>query len=158
MDFPTAGQRERDLRNGFTMPPEIRFGNIIDVLHRPGWLWHFLTSLRMLLENVRGHATAAKNLFSIIDYTASQFDPSVTWEDADWMIREWNGPFAIKALSLGAKAVMAGRAYLYGLGAGGEAGVDRALQLLITDIKRRLRLVGCTSVQQLDGKYVREIR
>ena len=224
VDFPTAGQRERDLRNGFTVPPEIRFGNIVDVLRRPGWLWHFLTSPRMSLENVRGHATAAKDLFSVIDYTASQFDPSVTWEDAGWMIREWDGPFAIKgilsaddarravaagataiivsnhggrqldhapspisvlpeivdaagdraevildggvrrgsdvikALCLGADAVMVGRAYLFGLGAGGEAGVDRALELLSAEIRRTMALLGCPSVRQLGGKYVREIR
>lgn len=222
VDFPVAGQRERDLRNGFTVPPEIRVSNILDTLLRPGWLWHFLTSPRMSLENVRSHATAGENLFSVIDYTTSQFDPSLTWRDLEWMIREWGGPFAvkgilsaddarravetgataviisnhggrqldhaptpvsvlpeivdavgdqveiildggirrgadvIKALSLGAKAVMIGRAYLFGLGAGGEAGVDRALQLLTEEIKRTLMLVGCSSVKELDEKYVRK--
>ncbi len=221
IDFPVAGQRERDLRNGFTVPPEIRLSNILDTLRRPNWLWGFLTSPRMSLENVREHTTAAENLFSVIDYTTSQFDPSLTWEDVDWMIKEWGGPFAIKgilsvddarrvaeagasavivsnhggrqldhspspisvlpdmvdavgdrvevildggirrgtdvikALSLGARAVMIGRAYLFGLGAGGEAGVDRALQLLTEEIKRNLMLVGCTSVQELDERYIR---
>ena len=224
VDLPLAGQRERDLRNGFTVPPQISLSNILDTLKRPDWLWDFLTSPRMSLENVRGHTTAAENLFSVIDYTTSQFDPSLTWEDMAWMIQEWDGPFAIKgilsvddarraaetgitaiivsnhggrqldhspspisvlpemvdalgdrveiildggirrgtdvikALSLGARAVMVGRAYLFGLGAGGEAGVDRALQLLNQEIKRNLMLVGCTSVKELDGKYVRERR
>ena len=224
VDFPVAGQRERDLRNGFIVPPEIRFSNILDTLMRPGWLWHFLTSPRMSLENVRSHSTAAENLFSVIDYTTSQFDPSLTWKDMEWMIQEWNGPFAIKgilsaedarlavetgvtsviisnhggrqldhapspvsvlpdivdaageqveiildggirrgtdvikALSLGARAVMIGRAYLYGLGAGGEAGVDRALQLLTEEIKRSLMLIGCPSVKRLDEKYLQNRR
>lgn len=222
VDFPVAGQRERDLRNGFTVPPEIRLSNILDTLRRPSWLWGFLTSPRMSLENVRGHATAAKDLFSVIDYTTSQFDPSLTWEDMAWMLQEWDGPFAIKgllsvedarratemgvtaviisnhggrqldhspspvsvlpeivdalgdrvevildggirrgtdvlkALSLGARAVMIGRAYLFGLGAGGEAGVGRALQLLTAEIKRSLMLVGCTSVKELDERHIRK--
>jgi len=64
----------------------------------------------------------------------------------------------IKALSLGARAVMIGRAYLFGLGAGGEAGVDRALELLTAEIRRNMALLGCPSVKQLGSKYVREIR
>ena len=68
------------------------------------------------------------------------------------------GADAIKALCLGATAVMVGRAYLFGLGAGGEAGVDRALELLTGEIKRNMALLGCPSVQQLSSRYVREIR
>ena len=224
VDLPRAGQRERDLKNGFTVPPQIRLSNILDTLVRPDWLWGFLTHPRMTLENVRDHAIAAENLFSVIDYTTAQFDPSLTWDDMAWMIREWDGPFAIKgilsvedarraaetgvsavilsnhggrqldhapspisvlpgivdalgdrveiivdggirrgtdvikALSLGARAVMIGRAHLFGLGAGGEAGVDRALQLLTAEITRNMMLVGCTSATELSGKYVREIR
>ena len=223
VDLPQAGQRERDLKNGFTVPPQIRLSNIVDTLLRPDWLLDFLSSPRMKLENVRTHATAAQNLFSVIEYTTSQFDPTLTWDDMAWMIEEWGGPFAIKgiltvddarraletgvsalilsnhggrqldhapspisilpevadalggeveiildggirrgtdvlkALCLGASAVMVGRAYLYGLGAGGEAGVDRALSLLSSEIRRNMALLGCPSVQQLSGKYVREI-
>ena len=66
------------------------------------------------------------------------------------------GTDVIKALSLGASAVMIGRAYLFGLGAGGEAGVDRALQLLTEEIKRSLMLIGCPSVIELDERYVQK--
>ena len=221
VDLPMAGQRERDLKNGFTVPPQIKLSNILDTMLRPDWLCDFLTSPRMMLENVRDHASAVGNLFSVIDYTTAQFDPSLTWDDMAWMIQEWGGPFAIKgilslddarravetgvsalilsnhggrqldhapspvsvlpgivdelgdeveiildggvrrgtdvikALSLGARAVMIGRAYLFGLGAGGEAGVDRALELLSAEIKRNLMLVGCPSVKQLGRKYLR---
>ena len=221
VDLPMAGQRERDLKNGFTVPPQIRLSNILDTMLRPDWLCDFLTSPRMMLENVRDHASAVGGLFSVIDYTTAQFDPSLTWDDMVWMIQEWGGPFAIKgilslddarravetgvsalilsnhggrqldhaaspisvlpeiadalgdrveiildggirrgtdvikALSLGATAVMIGRAYLFGLGAGGEAGVDRALQLLSAEIKRNLMLIGCASVKQLGRKYLR---
>jgi L-lactate dehydrogenase (cytochrome) len=59
-----------------------------------------------------------------------------------------------KALCLGARAVLCGRAYAYGLAAGGEAGVDRAIEILRTDLERTLRLLGCPSVAGLDRSYV----
>ena len=59
-----------------------------------------------------------------------------------------------KALCLGARAVLGGRAYAYGLAAAGEAGVDRAIEILRTDLDRTLRLLGCASVTELDRSYV----
>ncbi|HUC30518.1 MAG TPA: alpha-hydroxy acid oxidase [Candidatus Acidoferrum sp.] len=60
----------------------------------------------------------------------------------------------VKALCLGANAVLCGRAYAYGLAAGGEAGVERAIEILRTDLERTLRLLGCPSVGELDRSYV----
>jgi L-lactate dehydrogenase (cytochrome) len=59
-----------------------------------------------------------------------------------------------KAICMGARAVLCGRAYAYGLAAGGEAGVDRAIEILRTDLDRTLRLLGCPSVAALDRSYV----
>jgi L-lactate dehydrogenase (cytochrome) len=64
------------------------------------------------------------------------------------------GSDIVKALSLGARAVMAGRAYAYGLGAAGGAGVARAIEILRTDLVRTLKLLGCPSVAKLDRSYV----
>src|SRR5438132_14325274 len=64
------------------------------------------------------------------------------------------GSDIIKALCLGARAVLVGRAYAYGLGAAGEAGVARALEILRTDLVRTLKLLGCGSVAALDRSYV----
>ncbi len=64
------------------------------------------------------------------------------------------GTDIVKALCLGAKAVLCGRAYAYGLAAAGEAGVSRALEILRTDLERTLRLLGCPSVAALDRSYV----
>ena len=64
------------------------------------------------------------------------------------------GTDIVKALCLGANAVLCGRAYAYGLAAGGEAGVDRAIEILRTDLERTLRLLGCPSVEELDRSYV----
>jgi L-lactate dehydrogenase (cytochrome) len=60
----------------------------------------------------------------------------------------------VKALSLGAKAVLIGRAYAYGLGAAGGPGVARAIEILKTDLVRTMRLLGCDAVRRLDRSYV----
>jgi isopentenyl diphosphate isomerase/L-lactate dehydrogenase-like FMN-dependent dehydrogenase len=64
------------------------------------------------------------------------------------------GTDIVKALCLGANAVLCGRAYAYGLAAAGEAGVDRAIEILRTDLERTLHLLGCDSVSKLDRSYV----
>jgi L-lactate dehydrogenase (cytochrome) len=64
------------------------------------------------------------------------------------------GADIVKALCLGARAVLCGRAYAYGLAAAGEAGVARALEILRADVERTLKLIGCTSVAALDRSYV----
>jgi L-lactate dehydrogenase (cytochrome) len=64
------------------------------------------------------------------------------------------GTDIVKAISMGARAVLCGRAYAYGLAAAGEAGVDRAIEILRTDVERTLRLLGCASVAELDRSYV----
>jgi L-lactate dehydrogenase (cytochrome) len=64
------------------------------------------------------------------------------------------GGDVVKALCLGARAVLVGRAYAYGLGAGGGAGVAKAIEILRADLERTLRLLGCPSVADLDASYV----
>ena len=68
------------------------------------------------------------------------------------------GTHVLKALALGATACSTGRGYLYGLGAGGEAGVDRALKLLRDEVERDLALLGCVRARDLDERFVREVR
>src|SRR5258708_17247731 len=64
------------------------------------------------------------------------------------------GTDIVKAICLGARAVLCGRAYAYGLAAAGEAGVARAIEILRTDLERTLRLLGCASIAALDRSYV----
>ncbi len=64
------------------------------------------------------------------------------------------GSDIVKALCMGARAVLIGRAYAYGLGAGGGPGVARAIEILRTDIVRTLKLLGCASTSELNGSYV----
>lgn len=64
------------------------------------------------------------------------------------------GSDIVKALCLGARAVLIGRAYAYGLAAAGEPGVTRALTILRDDMERTLRLLGCPTVTELNGSYI----
>jgi L-lactate dehydrogenase (cytochrome) len=64
------------------------------------------------------------------------------------------GSDIVKALCLGARAVLAGRAYAYGLGAAGEAGVARAVEILHADLVRTLKLLGCAAIADLDQSYI----
>jgi L-lactate dehydrogenase (cytochrome) len=64
------------------------------------------------------------------------------------------GSDIVKAICLGARAVLIGRAYAYGLAAGGRAGVNRALEILREDVERTLRLIGCPSASALNASYV----
>jgi L-lactate dehydrogenase (cytochrome) len=68
-----------------------------------------------------------------------------------------HGSDVAKAICLGAKAVLVGRAYAYGLAAAGEAGVTRAIEILRTDLVRTLKLLGCRSVRDLDGSFVKAV-
>jgi len=64
------------------------------------------------------------------------------------------GSDIVKALCLGARAMLAGRAYAYGLGAAGRAGVARAIEILRADLSRTLKLLGCPSIAELDRSYI----
>jgi L-lactate dehydrogenase (cytochrome) len=64
------------------------------------------------------------------------------------------GSDIVKAICLGARAVLIGRAYAYGLAAAGQAGVSRALEILRADIERTLRLLGCRSIEALNSSYL----
>ena len=64
------------------------------------------------------------------------------------------GTDIVKAICLGARAVLCGRAYAYGLAAGGEAGIARAIEILRADLERTLKLLGCPSITALDRSYV----
>ena len=66
------------------------------------------------------------------------------------------GNHVVKALALGANACSIGRGYLFGLAAGGEAGVERALTILRAEVERTMALAGCNSVQKLNEEYVRK--
>jgi L-lactate dehydrogenase (cytochrome) len=99
VDIPVAGNRERELRYGFSMPPKLNLAGIAGFAARPGWVYRALTHPKAILANVAHKIPeGSSQSTSLIEYVASQFDPSVTWDDLEWMISEWGGPFAIKGI------------------------------------------------------------
>ena len=221
VDIPVPGRRERDVRSGFTLPPQLGPGTIVDGIRHPGWTWRFIRSDPIVFSNVgagaAGDGSTPVALSSLIN---TLFDPAFTWRDLAWLREIWEGALVVKgiqtvadarlaadlgcdaivlsnhggrqldgappildlvapvvdavgsrvavicdggvrrggdivkALALGARACMAGRAYLYGLGAGGEAGVDYAIDLLAEETARTMALLGCRTVAQLGRAYL----
>ena len=99
VDIPVAGNRERELRYGFSMPPKLNLAGIAGFALRPAWVYRALTHPKAILANVAHKIPeGSSQSTSLMEYIASQFDPSVTWDDLEWMIAEWGGPFAIKGI------------------------------------------------------------
>ena len=226
VDVPgVSGNRERDIVTGMTVPPKLSLMSLIDIALHPGWVYRHLTSPPIDMANVAHNPPpGSDSLGGIIEYLNAQLDRSVTWEDAEWMVKEWDGPFAVKgviraedvlrcidigasavmlsnhggrqlgfapapfdaikaardaagdrieiimdggirrgshilkALAAGATACSGGRAYLYGLGAGGEAGVAKALQILRSEVERDMALLGVNSVNEIDETMIRAVQ
>jgi L-lactate dehydrogenase (cytochrome) len=219
IDVPVAGNRERDLVTGMTMPPKFTPKSLYQFATRPLWVMNYFRSGGVELANVVdrvGHGPA----LPVIDYINSQFDPTVTWDDVGEVIAAWNGPFAIKGilsvadaeraaavgasavivsnhggrqldgsvapvdliepireavgdrlevildggirrgthilkgLALGADAVMFGRPYLFGIGAGGRAGVEAVLTQLRDELERDMRLAGVNRIADIQRGLV----
>src|SRR5438105_862394 len=188
VDLQVLGQRHCDIRNGMTVPPQIRLANLVDIATKPAWAFSILKGKRKTFGNLAGHVRGMENVTSLAQWTASQFDPTLNWKDVEWVRSLWPGKLILKgildvedaktaaktgaaalivsnhggrqldgapssisampkiaeavgaeievmfdggirtgqdvvrALALGARACMIGRSFVYGLGAGGEAG------------------------------------
>ena len=222
VDTPVAGNRERDHRNGLSLPPRLTLGSIASFACHPMWSLSALTGRKFELANVSHRVDGlTRGSMSLFDYIGAQFDRSLTWKDVEWLASVWGGPLSIKgvmtpedakravasgatgvmlsnhggrqldeapapvdqitavrdalgdapeiicdggirrgadvvkALALGADGVSIGRPYLYGLAAGGEAGVDRALTLLRAEFERALALSGINDIAAIQSRHLR---
>jgi len=216
VDTKAQGPRERDIRNGFTVPPRVTWRNALDVARRWHWLRDVALGPRVTFANLAGSLVGSSDIISIARFAQEQYDFSVDWSHIDWCRKQWRGPLAIKgivtpddarlavdhgadaiivsnhggrqldgapssvsalplvvdavegraeiildggvrrgtdiikALALGARACMAGRAFLYGLAADGQRGVAQALSLLRNELDVGLALLGRASAGELD--------
>jgi L-lactate dehydrogenase (cytochrome) len=224
VDTAVFGRRERDVRRGFTLPPTIGLGTIVDGIRHPSWTWAFVRGGPITFANVSGDATRdGSTAVTLSDFVNSQFDPTLSWVDLEWLRSITRLPVLVKGIgaaedariaaaegvpavvisnhggrqldgapasldllketvdavgdgvevlldggvrrgtdivvarALGARAVMVGRPYLYGLGAGGERGVGHVLDQLLLGAERTMSLLGVTSVDDLTEAYVRAI-
>ncbi|ACO66182.1 glycolate oxidase [Micromonas commoda] len=202
VDLTWYGNRERDHRNGFTVPPAYTAKQTWEAMRRPAWTWDFLSS--------------PEYAYAAVAFIRDAFDPSFSWDDAEWLCQEWNeGPVALKGvvrpsdalkavdrgfdavwvsnhggrqletapapidvlpsirdamggivvdggvqrgtdvlkgLAMGADAVAIGKPYLYGLCAGGEAGVRKAFDVLTDELERAMGLLGVGTVRELRAR------
>lgn len=94
VDFPIAGNRERDPRNGFVIPPRTGFRQAWWALRRPFWTTDYLRSPPIRYANLSGSQPAS----SLADFVARQLDATFDWDGAEWLLAEWNGPAVIKGV------------------------------------------------------------
>ena len=110
VDTAVIGRRERDIRRGFTLPPKIGPGTIIDGALHPGWTWAFVRAEPIVFSNVAGKDVGdGTDAVSLADYINGQFDPSLCWDDIEWLKSIWDGPLLIKGIQSVADAELAAK-------------------------------------------------
>jgi len=97
-DLPISGQRDRDLRNGFTVPPRFSLTTLLDVLRRPRWIADVLLGPRITFANLADSSAGASDIVSVARHVALNFDPSITWKDIEWARSIWRGPLIVKGI------------------------------------------------------------
>jgi len=117
VDTVVAGNRERDHRTGFSTPPRLTLSSLLSFALHPGWSLNYLFSDKFKLENIIHMTDKGSSIDkSVIDYINEQFDPSMNWKDAEYCVKKWGGPFALKgvmsvddakkAIDIGCSAIM----------------------------------------------------
>jgi L-lactate dehydrogenase (cytochrome) len=220
VDLQILGQRHRDIKNGMTVPPELRLKNFLDIATKPAWALSVLRGKRKTFGNISGHIKGMENVNVLSQWISGQFDPSLSWKDIEWIAGLWPGKLVLKgildvedariaakagaaalvvsnhggrqldgapssisilpkiadalgsdieimfdggirsgqdlfrALALGANACLTGRAYVYGLGAGGQAGVARAIEIIRNELDVTMALTGIKNVSQIDRRTI----
>jgi L-lactate dehydrogenase (cytochrome) len=220
LDLQILGQRHKDLKNGLSAPPKLTIPNIINIATKPRWAFGMLATSRRQFGNIVGHVSGVENMSSLSAWTAQQFDPSLNWDDVEWVKQRWGGKLilkgiqdvedahlavrsgadalivsnhggrqldgaqssiealpsivqavgsqievhmdggirsgqdVLKAVALGAKGTYIGRSMLYGLGAMGEVGVTKALEIIHNELSLSMAFCGHTQISQVDSNIL----
>ncbi|MBN9177867.1 MAG: alpha-hydroxy-acid oxidizing protein [Microbacterium sp.] len=218
VDTPVAGARLRDKRNGFSIPPQLTLGTIVNAIPRPWWWIDFLTTPKLEFASL---TTTRGTVGELLD---AAMDPTISYDDLEVIRSLWPGKIVIKgvqnvadskrlvdlgvdgivlsnhggrqldrapipfrllpevvrevgsdatimvdtgimngadivaSMALGAKFTLIGRAYLYGLMAGGRRGVDRTIAILRSEIERTMKLLGVASIDELEPRHVTQLQ
>lgn len=217
VDTPVAGNRMRDVRHGFSIPPQLTVKTVVDAIPRPWWWIDFLTTAPLEFASLSSTGGTVGELLN------NAMDPTISFDDLKTIREMWPGKLAVKgvqnledskkladlgvdaivlsnhggrqldrapvpflllpevarevgkdveimvdtgimngadivsALALGADFTLIGRAYLYGLMAGGRAGVDRTIEILRSQIERTMKLLQVTSIEELGPQHVTQL-
>src|SRR4029077_17837395 len=98
VDLQVIGQRHRDIRNGMTVPPEIRLANLIDIATKPNWALGVLRGKRKTFGNIAGHYPGMSNVTVLSKWISEQFDPTLSWKDVEWIKSLWPGKLILKGI------------------------------------------------------------
>ena len=216
LDLQILGQRHKDIKNGMSAPPKLTLKNIANMATKPRWGLGMLGTKRREFGNIVGHVTGVEDMGSLSEWSQKQFDPTLNWNDVEWIKKRWGGKLilkgiqdvedaklavasgadalivsnhggrqldgaessiralpavvdavgsqievhmdggirsgqdVLKARALGAKAVYIGRSYIYGLGAMGQAGVTKALEIIHKEMDITMALCGRTDINTID--------
>ena len=220
LDLQIMGQRHKDVRNGLSAPPKPTLRNLMNLVQKPAWCLGMLGTKRRQFGNIVGHVKGVKDMSSLADWTVSQFDASLSWDDVKEIRKQWGGKVIIKgildaedaraAVNVGADAIVVsnhggrqldgalsaikalpaivdavgdktevwmdggirsgqdvlraiamraqgtliGRAFLYGLGAGGQAGVTKALEIIHKELDLTMGLCGQPELRKVDSSIL----
>ena len=117
VDTIVAGNRERDHKWGFTTPPKLTLKSLMSFATHPMWTINYLTHEKFQLPNVSQFVKKSSSIAKgVMEYINEQYDPAMSWKDAEYCIKRWGGPFALKgvmsvedakrAIDIGASAIM----------------------------------------------------
>lgn len=98
LDLQVLGQRHKDIKNGLSAPPKPTLANMVNLMTKPRWCMGMLGTTRRTFGNIVGHAKGVKDLSSMAAWTAEQFDPTLTWEDIEWIKKCWGGKLILKGI------------------------------------------------------------
>ncbi|MGB2258936.1 MAG: alpha-hydroxy acid oxidase [Candidatus Puniceispirillaceae bacterium] len=220
LDLQIMGQRHKDVRNGLSAPPKPTLRNLMNLVQKPAWCLGMLGTKRRQFGNIVGHVKGVKDMSSLADWTVSQFDASLSWDDVKEIHKQWGGKVIIKgildaedaraavnvgadaivvsnhggrqldgalsaikalpaivdavgdkaevwmdggirsgqdvlrAIAMGAQGTLIGRAFLYGLGAGGQAGVTKALEIIHKELDLTMGLCGQPELRKVDSSIL----
>jgi L-lactate dehydrogenase (cytochrome) len=216
LDLQIMGQRHKDIKNGLSAPPKLTLANLFDIATKPRWALGILGTKNRQFGNIVGHVQGVNDMSKVSDWTASQFDPRLNWDDVAWIKKLWGGKLILKGIqdvedarmavnsgadalivsnhggrqldgaassieslpaiveavgkqieihmdggvrsgqdilkarALGAQGCYIGRAYLYGLGAMGETGVRKVLEILHKELDLTMAFCGRTDIETVD--------
>lgn len=98
LDLQVLGQRHKDIKNGLSTPPKPTLRNIINLATKPYWCSQMLKTKRRGFGNIMGHVKGITDLSSLATWTAEQFDPTLCWDDIEWIKSRWGGKLILKGI------------------------------------------------------------
>lgn len=98
MDLQVFGQRHKDIKNGLSTPPKMTLRNLMNIAGKPRWCRKMLATRNRNFGNIIGHACGVDNIDAMIEWTAQQFDPCLSWRDVEWIKQRWGGKLIVKGI------------------------------------------------------------